>query len=123
MSEIGVLVKVPAELHAEFKRASARHQRSMQKVMLALLEGWLENGAPDPLSYGGEQSADNIQAIEDKGAREALVALAAELKKLEKRLLKVENDNAARRAETETFPDFFKALREAAETDTRATRP
>jgi hypothetical protein len=115
MSEIGVLVKVPAELHSELKRASTRHQRSMQKVMLALLEGWIENGAPDPLSYGSHQEHRGNTATEDAGAREALIKMAEELKKIDKRLVKVENDNAVRRVETSSFPEFFEALRRAEE--------
>ena len=107
MSEIGVLVKVPAELHGELKRASARHQRSMQKVMLALLEGWLENGTPDPLNYGKEQANAPNQSFEDKAAREALVRLAAEVRKIEKRLGEIETEQATKE---EDSPSFTKTL-------------
>lgn len=115
MSEIGVLVKVPAELHAEFKRASARHQRSMQKVMLALLEGWLENGTPDPLNYGKAQTNAPNQNIEDKEAREALLRLAAEVSKIEKRLEEIEADKATKEEESSSFKKTLDLLKQLGE--------
>ena len=115
MSEIGVLVKVPAELHSEFKRASAQHQRSMQKVMVALLEGWIANGAPDPLSYGSSQDQRGQGSIEDSGARQALLQVAAELKDLKKRVAQLEQDEPAKLQQSLAFEAFFEALGEGVE--------
>lgn len=116
MSEIGVLVKVPAELHSAFKRASGQHQRSMQKVMVALLEGWIESGAPDPLNYGsGQHQAGQQSSIEDIGARQALLQVAAELKELKQRVAQLEQVEPSKAKQSLNFEAFFEALGEAAE--------
>ena len=115
MSEIGVLVKVPAELHSAFKRASGQHQRSMQKVMVALLEGWIESGAPDPLSYGsGQHKAGKQSSTEDLGARQALLQVATELKELKQRVAQLEQDEPTKSKQSLNFEAFFEALGEAA---------
>ena len=114
MSEIGVLVKVPAELHSAFKRASAQHQRSMQKVMVALLEGWIESGAPDPLNYGRGQHPGQQSSIEDIGARQALLQVASELKELKQRIALLEQDEPTKAKQSLNFEAFFEALGEAA---------
>ena len=115
MSEIGVLVKVPAELHSAFKRASGQHQRSMQKVMVALLEGWIESGAPDPLSYGrGQHHSGQQSSTEDIGARQALLQVASELKELKQRIALLEQDEPSKAKQSLNFEAFFEALGEAA---------
>ncbi len=113
MSEIGVLVKLPAELHSEFKRASARHQRSMQKVVLALLEGWVTNGSPDPLTYGNHRADTGQGVLEDTGAREALMKVAIELKELSQRVAVIEKQQSLGRNSEFNFPAFYQALGEA----------
>lgn len=112
MSEIGVLVKVPEELHSKFKRASARHQRSMQKVMVALLEGWIENGAPDPLVYGSHGAPNSSTCSEDIEARKALIHVAAEIKELKERLAIVERAGQPERKGKLNFDAFYDALNE-----------
>ena len=114
MSEIGVLVKVPEELHGKFKRASARHQRSMQKVMVALLEGWIENGAPDPLVYGSHGAPNSSTCSEDIEARKALIQVAAEIKELKERLAIVESSKQKEKEERLNFDVFYDKLKEAA---------
>ena len=122
MSESGVLVKVPTELHSALKRASTQHQRSMQKVMVALLEGWIDNGAPDPLSYGGSQGQAAQGSIEDSGARKALLQVATELKELKQRIAHLEKDEAAKPKQSLDFEAFFEALCEAAEDESEANQ-
>lgn len=114
MSEIGVLVKVPEELHGKFKRASARHQRSMQKVMVALLEGWIENGAPDPLAYGSHGASNSSTCYEDIEARQALIQVAAEIKELKGRLAIVEKAGQVEKERKLNFASFYDALNETA---------
>ena len=121
MAEIGVLVKVPEELHSQLKRASARHQRSMQKVVLALLEGWIAHGAPDPLNYGNPEATGNQHGFEDAGAREALIQVAAELKELKQRISAIETGHAQAKETKLNFPSFYEALREAANDTTAGT--
>jgi len=119
MSEIGVLVKVPAELHSAFKRASAQHQRSMQKVLVALLEGWINNGAPDPLSYGAPQKDSKRGGTEDLGARQALVQVAAELKELKQRISDLEQRQETTQEKAMAFNAFYDTLREPASPSAR----
>jgi len=114
MSEIGVLVKVPEELHSKFKRASARHQRSMQKVMVALLEGWIENGAPDPLVYGSHGAPNSSTCSEDIEARKALIQVAAEIKDLKERLAIVERARPREKKGKLNLDAFYDALNEVA---------
>ena len=117
MSDIGVLVKVPAELHNALKRASAQHQRSMQKVMVALLEGWIESGAPDPLNYGRSPGKSGQGSMEDSGARKALLQVAAELKELKQRVAHLEQDEPGKPKQSLDFEAFFEALGEGTEED------
>ena len=73
MAEVGVVLKVPQPTHTRFKEACAKHDRSMQKVLLSLLEGWVANGAPDPSSYGGKSEGTKQHSAEDLKARRAIV--------------------------------------------------
>lgn len=50
--ETHVLLKLKPEIHIKLKKHAALHKRSMQKVMEALVEGWLDAEAPDPIAYG-----------------------------------------------------------------------
>ena len=86
MAEIGVVLKVPQATHARFKEACAKHDRSMQKVLLGLIEGWVANGAPDPSSYGRKSDGSPQHSMQDLKARQAIIDLASELKKLQDRL-------------------------------------
>jgi hypothetical protein len=49
---IGIVLHAPTKTHSELKEACSRHQRSIQKTLLALVEQWLANGAPDPFVDG-----------------------------------------------------------------------
>jgi hypothetical protein len=48
MAEVGVILKLPKDIHARLKGVCAKQDRSMQKVILSLIEGWVENGAQAP---------------------------------------------------------------------------
>jgi len=107
MSEIGILVKVPAELHAQLKQASLRHKRSMQKVVLALLEGWIEQGTPDPLTYGLSRSTAEEPLVKDAEAREAMVLLAKQLEQVNQRMRVIEEELAREKGErSERIQEF-----------------
>ena len=47
----GVLIKLPIPVHAELTDAATVNQNSVQKVVQALIEGWLSSGAGDPHMY------------------------------------------------------------------------
>jgi hypothetical protein len=87
MPDVGVVLKVPEEIHAKLRRACSKHDRSMQKVLLCLIEGWMANGAPDPIHYG--KPREQTEAI-DRKARESILRLANEFDSLKNRLAVVE---------------------------------
>lgn len=89
MSDVGVVLKVPEATHIRLKRACQKHERSMQKVLLALIEGWVANGSPDPLTYGREIGGEEQAGI-DRVAREGLLKLNNEIQALRNRIEKIE---------------------------------
>ena len=116
MADIGVLVKVSAETHVQLKKACGKHQRSIQKVMLALLEGWLENGSPDPLEYGSGGGGSAQPDFADQAARESIVQLATDLEYVKKQLKALEAGKGTA-SKGKNFEAFYEALRAASETD------
>lgn len=91
MSEIGIVVKVPAEIHSRLKEACQKNKRSMAKVVEALIESWLRNGAPDPYGWNGAQHRES----EPKNTKESVESLLVELtgsnaEDLKKHALKIE---------------------------------
>ena len=52
MDQVGVLIKLSPEIHSELKKGCSHHERSLQKTIAVLLQGWIQNGMPDPLTYG-----------------------------------------------------------------------
>lgn len=66
MAAKSVLLKLSAESHAQVMQASERHQRSMQKLLVALIEDWLDQGAPDPVELASEPG---VQAHEPAASR------------------------------------------------------
>jgi hypothetical protein len=117
MAEVGVVLKVPQSTHTRFKEACAKHDRSMQKVLLSLIEGWVANGAPDPSSYGGKSDGSNQLSAEDLKARQAIVDLASALQKLQVRLEELEHSARSAPDEVPNFEAFYDALRQAATDD------
>lgn len=114
MAEVGVVLKVPQPTHTRFKDACAKHDRSMQKVLLSLIEGWVANGAPDPGAYGRKTEASNLNITQDLKARQAIVDLASELKKLQDRLEALEHSSQPAPVNRPAFDAFCDALRQAA---------
>jgi hypothetical protein len=86
VAEVGVVLKVPQPTHTRFKEACAKHDRSMQKVLLSLIEGWVANGAPDPSAYGRQSDVSQGRSTQDLKARQAIIDLASDLNKLQDRL-------------------------------------
>lgn len=89
MADVGVVLKVPEATHTRLKRACQKHERSMQKVVLALIEGWVANGSPDPLTYGRDGGGAEQAGI-DRVAREGLLKLNNEIQTLRNRIEKIE---------------------------------
>ena len=114
MAEVGVVLKVPQVTHARFKEACAKHDRSMQKVLLGLIEGWVANGAPDPSFYGRKSDGLQRQSTQDLKARQAIVDLASELKKLQDRLDSLEKSFKPAPDTRFNFEAFEDALLQAA---------
>jgi hypothetical protein len=56
MLDASIMVRVSTETHNQLKEACQQNKRSMQSVVVALIEGWLENGAPEPFGYGAEKT-------------------------------------------------------------------
>ncbi len=71
----GLLIKVSPETHAGLQTAAARHQRSMQNVLVALIERWLAVGAPDPLQFDMATPPLVPPDVVDREARRAIEAL------------------------------------------------
>ena len=95
MAEVGVVLKVPQDTHAKLKAACNKHDRSMQKVLLALIEGWVANGAPDPITYGNplDVGCDERGAV-DIEARQGLKLLTKDLNSLTDRFKVLETELA-----------------------------
>lgn len=95
MAEVGVVLKVPQGTHTKLKAACNKHDRSMQKVLLALIEGWVANGAPDPITYGKsiDSKVDERVAV-DLEARQSLKVLSKEIGVLKDRLNMIDNELA-----------------------------
>jgi hypothetical protein len=117
VAEVGVVLKVPQPTHTRFKEACAKHDRSMQKVLLSLIEGWVANGAPDPCSYGGKSEGRKQLSVEDLKARQAIVDLASALQKMQVRLELLERSGQPALDEGPDFDAFYDALRQAATDD------
>ena len=75
MTVKGLLIKVSPETHAGLQAAAARHQRSMQNVLVALIERWLAAGAPDPLQFDMATPPLVPPDVVDREARRAIEAL------------------------------------------------
>jgi hypothetical protein len=117
MAEVGVVLKVPQPTHTRFKEACAKHDRSMQKVLLSLIQGWVANGAPDPSSYGGKAEGSKQVSAADLKARESIIALASSLQKLQVRLEELEHSALTALDDRPDFEAFYDDLRQAATDD------
>jgi hypothetical protein len=114
VAEVGVVLKVPQPTHTRFKEACAKHDRSMQKVLLSLIEGWVANGAPDPSSYGGKAEGSKQVSAADLKARQAIIDLASALQKMQVRLEELEHSALSASGDRPDFEAFYDALRQAA---------
>jgi hypothetical protein len=111
------VLKVPQPTHTRFKEACAKHDRSMQKVLLSLIEGWVANGAPDPSSYGSKSDGTKQLSAEDLKARRAIVDLASALQKMQVRLDQLERSGQPAVDALPDFEAYYDALRQAANDD------
>ena len=86
--EATVLLKLKPEVREALKKQAGKHKLSMQKVVEALVEGWLWADAPNPLTYGrvSEVPAGGPGASEvvDQGSRAAIVRLNRKLDALQR---------------------------------------
>jgi hypothetical protein len=83
--ETGVLLRVPADVHCELKQACQTHKRSMQKIVLGLIEEWITNGAYDPLDSVNRPD----RTLEDPEARQAINEIFSEIQYLKVKLSEV----------------------------------
>ena len=90
MAGKSVLLKLTPEAHAQVLGASERHQRSMQKLLVALIEGWLAQGAPDPVEFAAEHAvmssapaAPPAAGGADQQARQAIDLMAQKILELQ----------------------------------------
>ncbi len=76
MAAKSILLKVSPEAHAGIREAAGRHRRSMQGVLVALIERWLQAGGPDPLQFDVEKpqaataaTVDRVSDLQELGLR------------------------------------------------------
>ena len=117
VAEVGVVLKLPQPTHTRLKEACAKHDRSMQKVLLSLIEGWVANGAPDPSSYGSKSDGSKQLSAEDLKARQAIINLASALQKLQARLEELEHSARSAPDDRLDFETFYDAIRQASTDD------
>lgn len=118
MSEIGVVLRVPQGTHAKFKVGCAKNDRSMQKVLLALIEGWVANGTPDPTNYGKqhENSGEGSAGL-DRVARDGIIQVAKELNRIKERLTALEEDRVRRKSSFAGLKELCEILKDGDDAD------
>lgn len=89
MAAKSILLKVSPEAHAGIQEAAGRHQRSMQGVLVALIESWLQAGGPDPLQFDVEKPQPASGVAVDREARRAIEALVERVSDLQEQVLKL----------------------------------
>lgn len=89
MASKSILLKVSPEVHNGIQEAAGRHQRSMQSVLVALIEGWLQAGGPDPLQFNVEKPQPASGAAVDRQARRAIEALVERVSDLQEQVLRL----------------------------------
>jgi len=87
MASKSILLKVSPEVHTKIQEAAACHQRSMQSALVALIEGWLLAGGPDPLLFNVEKPQPASGAAIDREARRAIEALVERVSDLQEKVL------------------------------------
>jgi hypothetical protein len=75
MAAKSLLLKVSPEVHTGIQVAAGRHRRSMQGVLVVLIERWLAAGGPDPLLFDVEKAQVDSTVLVDPEARQAIEAL------------------------------------------------
>ncbi len=75
MAAKSILLKVTPEVHAQIQEAAGRHGRSMQNVLVALIERWLDEGGPDPKVFDLGQPHSAPGEGVDREARRAIKRL------------------------------------------------
>ena len=86
MAVKSILLKVSPEAHAGIQEAAGRHQRSMQGVLVALIESWLQAGGPDPLQFDVVKPQPASGAAVDRDARRAIEALVERVSDLQEQV-------------------------------------
>lgn len=87
MSAKSILLKVTPEVHAAIQEAAGRHQRSMQNVLVALIERWLAAGGPDPLQFDLVAPQAASGEVVDREARLAIEALVERVQLLQEQVI------------------------------------
>lgn len=94
MAVKSVLLKLSSEAHAQIQEAAKVHKRSMQSVLVTLIEAWLAAGAPDPVTFLGGQLEGTGESAQknavDTGARTAIEALTRTLRDIQQHVLGID---------------------------------
>ena len=112
MKDVGVVLRVPEEIHSKLKSACAKHDRSMQKVVVTLIEGWVANGSPEPNHYGRNQVLKSDEAAIDHEARTGLGRLGEAFKKLSERVRILEDGKIRRASADQGMKELFELIEE-----------
>ena len=98
MAAKSVLLKLSPEVHAQVLAASSRHQRSMQKLLVALIESWLAQGAQDPVDFAAgaskqAQESDNVDFVDtvDQQARQVVDLLSQRIMTMQDELQELQS--------------------------------
>lgn len=95
MSTKSILLKVSPEVHTGIQEAAGRHQRSMQVVLVALIERWLAAGGPDPLQVEMEKPLAVASEAVDREARLAIEVMIEQLKEFKEQVSGLSSNNDA----------------------------
>lgn len=103
MATKSILLKVTPEVHAAIVEAALRQQRSMQSVLVSLIERWLAAGGPDPLYFDLEKRQPASTEVVDRQARQAIEALVKRVYGLQEQ---VTNLAALRETDRQGFDEW-----------------
>jgi hypothetical protein len=94
MAVKSVLLKLSPEVHGQIVDAAKLHKRSMQSVLVSLIESWLAAGAPDPITFfdrqAGKTADGSPQGAIDTGARTAIEEMTRKLRDIQQHVLGID---------------------------------
>jgi hypothetical protein len=97
-SELPALLQHPEyrrqaeERIAELQSKSDAISDQVKHQVSSLFEGWIEQGTPDPLTYGESKNTADEPLVKDPEAREAMVPLAKQPEQVNQRMRVIERE-------------------------------